>query len=181
MAGKELTLVVADLLRRSGQRRDTELEAVLPDLAVLQTRVPDGAAVALALHLESVNEGIVATGTARAPWTSVCRRCLRPVSATLEATLLEVFEADPVEGETQPLRGVEIDLEPVAREAILLGLPLAPLCREDCAGLCPECGVDLNEGGCGCVVEAVDPRWAALDELRFDAADDPDTGGQDPA
>jgi uncharacterized protein len=173
MAGGDLVIVVADLLRRSGQKRDTEMEAVLPDLAVLQTQVPEGEAVHLTVHLESVNEGIVATGTASAPWTSVCRRCLRAIAETLEAPVMEVFEADPVEGETQPLRGVEIDFEPVAREAVLLGLPLAPLCREDCAGLCPHCGIDLNEGGCSCREEVVDPRWAALDELRFDA-DAPD-------
>lgn len=178
MAGKELTIVVADLLRRSGQKRDTTLQAVLPDLAVLQTRVPEEEPVEMALHLESVNEGIVATGSARAPWTSVCRRCLTPVGGTLEAEVMEVFEADPVEGETQPLQGVEIDLEPVAREAVLLGLPLAPLCRDDCAGLCPHCGIDLNEHTCDCVTEVVDPRWAALDELRFE---DDDPSGPEPA
>jgi uncharacterized protein len=163
-----LTLVVADLLRRPGLRRDTAVEAVLDDLAVVGTHVPAGEAVQLALRLESVNEGIVATGTVSAPWTGRCRRCLRQVTEVLEADVLEVFEAEPTEGETQLLRGVEIDLEPIAREAVLLGLPLAPLCREDCAGLCAQCGADRNEVACGCAVEQHDPRWAALDDLRFD-------------
>lgn len=176
MAG-ELRLVVADLLRRPGQRRDTSIEAPLDDLAVLDTRVPDDEPVRVELKLESVNEGIVATGTARASWVGVCRRCLRPVADTLEAPVMEVFEADPTEGETQKLDGVEIDLEPVAREAVLLGLPLAPLCREDCAGLCPHCGIDRNEATCACVVEERDPRWAALDVLR----DDAEPGGGDDA
>ena len=61
-----------------------------------------------------------------------------------------------------------IDLEPVAREAVLLELPLAPLCREDCAGLCPECGAVLDEVRCGHGIDAADPRWSALDDLRFE-------------
>jgi uncharacterized protein len=52
------------------------------------------------------------------------------------------------------------------REAVLLDLPLAPLCRPDCAGLCPECGADLNAGDCGHRPNATDPRWTALDDLR---------------
>jgi uncharacterized protein len=170
-----MRLVVADLLRRPGQRREEVVEAPLGDLVVLGTRVPEGSAVRLDLRLESLNEGIVAAGTATAPWEGTCRRCLRSVHAVLEASVMEVFEAEPTEGETQPLLGVEIDVEPVAREAVLLGLPLAPLCREDCAGLCSTCGADRNEAACGCAPEVVDLRWAALDELRFD--DEGDAGG----
>ncbi len=61
----------------------------------------------------------------------------------------------------------QVDLELVSREAILLDLPLAPLCREDCAGLCPTCGIDLNEGACDCAPSTADPRWSALDALDF--------------
>ena len=59
----------------------------------------------------------------------------------------------------------EIDLEPLARETVVLELPQAPLCREDCLGLCPDCGVDRNEGTCSCEPPR-DPRWSVLDELR---------------
>ncbi|HUF32776.1 MAG TPA: DUF177 domain-containing protein [Acidimicrobiales bacterium] len=170
-----LTLVVGDLLRRSGRSRETSLKAVLDDLVVLGTRVPEGEPVQVELRLESVNEGIVATGTVRAPWESICRRCLRPVADVLEVPVMEVFEADPTEGETLPLDGVDIDVEPVAREAVLLGLPLAPVCREDCQGLCASCGIDRNEADCDCAVEVADHRWAALDELRFDTPEGDDT------
>jgi uncharacterized protein len=59
-----------------------------------------------------------------------------------------------------------VDLAPLAHDAIFLDLPLAPLCREDCQGLCPHCGIDRNEESCDCR-GAVDLRWATLDELRF--------------
>ncbi|HEV2766148.1 MAG TPA: DUF177 domain-containing protein [Acidimicrobiales bacterium] len=163
-----LLLGVGDLLARPGERRDESLDAVLDGLRVLGSKVPEGAPVHLELHLQSVNTGVVVKGTTAAPWVGDCRRCLRPVEATLTAAILEIYEPDPTEGETQPLQGDHIDVEPVAREAVLLELPLAPLCRHDCAGLCPECGADLNQGACGCAVDQSDPRWAALDDLRFD-------------
>ncbi|HSH23652.1 MAG TPA: DUF177 domain-containing protein [Acidimicrobiales bacterium] len=169
MSGRRaLTVKVADLLRRPGQRRHESLEAVLEGLQVLGCRVPDGSPVHVDVHLESLNEGVVVKGTTEAPWVGECRRCLRPVAARLSSPILEVYEADPTEGETQLLEGGEIDIEPVAREAVLLELPLAPLCRDDCAGLCPRCGVDRNESVCGCVVHEPDPRWAGLEDLELD-------------
>jgi uncharacterized protein len=163
-----LLLGVADLLARPGEQRDESLDAVLDGLRVLGSRVPEGAPVHLELHLQSVNTGVVVKGTTAAPWVGECRRCLRPVEAVLTAAVLEIYEPEPTEGETQLLQGGHIDVEPVAREAVLLELPLAPLCREGCAGLCPQCGADLNQGACGCPVEKADGRWVALDELRFE-------------
>ena len=163
-----LRLPVADLLKRPGSKRDDTVEAVLDGLAITPSRVPEGEPVRLDMHLESVNEGIVLTGTVSTTWDGECRRCLRPVRAPLRAELLEVFEGEPTDGETRPLEGVLIDLEPVAREAVLLELPLAPLCRDDCAGLCPQCGAVRDEVDCGHRADAPDPRWSALDDLRFE-------------
>ena len=67
--------------------------------------------------------------------------------------------------EAYPLAGDELDLEPLARDAVLLELPLAPLCAEDCRGLCPTCGANRNTEPCACP-RPVDPRWSALDALR---------------
>ena len=161
-------LHVADILRRPGSSRHEVVEAPLERLSVIDTSMPQGSTVVVDVRLESVNEGVVATGTVTAPWEGLCRRCLEPVSGTLEAEVLEVFEAEPTEGETQLLDGDRIDLEPVAREAILLGLPMAPLCTEDCRGLCPTCGADLRDGDCDCAPPPADPRWAGLEGLSFD-------------
>jgi uncharacterized protein len=103
-----------------------------------------------------------------APWEGLCRRCLEPVTGTLQAEVLEVFEAEPTEGETSCSTATASTLEPVAREAVLLGLPMAPLCAEDCRGLCPTCGADLRDGDCDCAPPAADPRWAGLEGLSFD-------------
>ncbi len=165
---RPLTVNVADLLRRPGQRRHESMEAVLDGLQVLGSQVPPDAAVHVEVDLESLNEGMVVKGSAEAPWVGECRRCLRRVESKLRAPILEVYEAHPTEGETQLLEGTEINLEAVAREAVLLELPLAPLCRDDCAGLCPRCGVDRNEVACGCATDELDPRWAGLEGLRFD-------------
>jgi uncharacterized protein len=163
-----LTIGVAELLRRPGNHREEHLEAVLGGLAVVGSQVPEGARTEIDVRLESVNEGIVLKGVVQAPWTGECRRCLRPIKSTLRADVYEVFEDEPVEGETRQLEVDHIDLEPMAREAVLLELPLAPLCDEECAGLCPECGADRNAGDCGHAITTRDERWAALDELRFD-------------
>ena len=74
--------------------------------------------------------------------------------------------ADEEDEETYPLRGELLDLQPLIRDALLLELPLAPLCSEDCQGLCPTCGADLNDGPCDCDHAPSDPRWAALDLLK---------------
>ena len=163
-----LSIGVADLLRRPGNHRDEHFEAVLSGLEVVGSHVPEHAVTEIDVRLESVNEGIVVKGAVQAPWAGECRRCLRPIESMLRVDVYEVFEDDPVEGETRQLDVDRIDLEPMAREAILLELPLAPLCQEDCAGLCPECGADRNIEDCGHAVTSRDERWAALDELRFD-------------
>jgi uncharacterized protein len=74
-------------------------------------------------------------------------------------------EGADLDDEAYPLAGDVLDLEPLARDAVLLDLPLAPLCAEDCLGLCPQCGINRNEETCSCE-EPADPRWSALDSLR---------------
>jgi uncharacterized protein len=167
-AHSPLVVGVADLLRHPGNHREIVLTAPVEGLVVLGSSVPPGRDIELDLRLESVNEGIVAKGVVRAPWQGECRRCLRAIEGVAEASVLEVFEDEPVEGETSKLDTDRIDLEPLARESILLELPLAPLCQDDCAGLCPDCGADRNAGDCGHTLEATDDRWAALGQLKFE-------------
>lgn len=150
---------------RNGQTRRIDARGVLGDLFVTGSEVPEGAEVEVQLDLVPVGHTIEASGVVRAPWQGDCRRCLKPASGLIEGEVREVFEDTPEEGESYPLAHDEIDLEPLARETVMLELPQAPLCQEDCLGLCPECGVDRNEGTCSCV-PLPDPRWAVLDGLR---------------
>ena len=116
--------------------------------------------------LRPFSGGIDAVGTVHAPWTGICRRCTLPVSGELHIAVSERFGDPPnAEEELYPITDDTIDLGPLVRDAIVLELPMAPLCRPDCRGLCPLCGADLNESNCGCVAPP-DPRWANLDVLR---------------
>jgi uncharacterized protein len=113
-------------------------------------------------------------GTVVAPWTGECRRCLEDVVGELRIEVSEVFESRATPGETYPIDGDEVDLEPVVRDAVLLHLPLAPLCRENCLGPAPEAfpavvdGVGVEGVGVEGEPPPKDPRWAALDVLRGD-------------
>ena len=164
----ELVVVVADLLHRPGSHRHERLAARLDGLRVMGTSVPSEREVDLDVELEAVSDGILASGRVDARWAAECRRCLRPIEGGVTAGFRELFEPHPTEGETWPLRQERVDLEPLAREAVLVELPLAPLCQEDCRGLCSTCGADLNQGPCGCLRTDRDPRWDVLDALRTD-------------
>lgn len=107
-----------------------------------------------------------------------CTRCLEPLERVLEIEFADSFgtaESFDASGEAQLdaaelglslFDGNEIDVSAVAREQILLNLPEQVFCREDCRGLCPTCGVNLNRRSCECVGEETDPRWAALKSLK---------------
>ena len=118
--------------------------------------------IATRVHLPG---GGVETG--EAPWQAVCSRCLQPVAGDIAVHVDELYEPAPLEGETYPLDDDTLDLTPLVRDALLLELPLAPLCTEDCAGICPSCGADRNETQCDCRVDDTDPRWAALRSLEL--------------
>ena len=164
----ELVVSVADLLPHPGTTKRFEREAILDGLVVTGSRVPDGAPVRLDLELQAVNDGIVAVGEIRADWVGECRRCLKGAGGEVIAAVQEIYERDPVEGETRQLGDAMVDLTELARDAVLLELPIAPLCADDCAGICPTCGVDRNETDCDCQATETDPRWAALSDLRFE-------------
>ena len=75
-------------------------------------------------------------------------------------------EVDEEDMDVYSYQGEEVDLEPLLREQVILAVPFAPLCREDCKGLCPVCGIDLNTGTCTCDRTPIDPRWSALRNLK---------------
>jgi uncharacterized protein len=159
-------LVHAATLRRSvGKRRHETLRGPVEGLDSSGSAVPEGAEVAADVVLESILGGVAVSGAVRAPWAGVCRRCLEPAAGEVQVEVRELYLDDSADEDTYALHGDDVDLEPLVRDAILLELPPAPLCRPDCAGLCPSCGADRNEGPCGCTAPA-DPRWAALDVLR---------------
>ncbi len=167
-----LKVGVLDLRRRPGDRRPVERVLHLDGLAITSARVPVDGDIRADLELEAISDGIVATGTLTVPWIGECRRCLTDVRGETESDIREVFAAVPIEGETYPLDDDVVDLEPMIRDAALLALPLAPLCGPGCPGPAPEA---FPTGPVSDADSApADPRWAALDELRFDASLDLD-------
>jgi uncharacterized protein len=146
-------------------------------MGIAMARVPEGSPIELDLRLESVLEGILVSGTADLEIGAECSRCLDPFDWHEEVDLTELFRYPPTDAHgavveepddsEDPLPEVQddlIDLLPVLRDAVVLDLPLAPLCREDCPGLCPECGVRLADDPQH-AHESTDPRWAALTAL----------------
>ncbi|MEU9639113.1 YceD family protein [Streptomyces tendae] len=148
--------------------------------------VPEGAPVELDLRLESVMEGVLVTGTARAGARGECVRCLEPLEQQLEADFQELFSYPDADDRGRPVAEpgddaeddedrffVEdglIGLEPVLRDAVVLALPMQPVCQEDCQGLCSECGVRLSDDP-DHHHDAVDIRWAALQGLAGSLGD----------
>jgi len=159
-----------ELRRRPGTQRDVRVTTTLPGLQITGSRVPDDAELVVDATLESIEgSAVTVTGTVEVPWVAECRRCLDEIGGTVTVDLSEVFEVQPVEGETYPIEGDEVDLEPVVRDAALLHLPLAALCRPDCPGPAPETFPAIVEGDHTDADESPrDPRWAALDQLTFD-------------
>ncbi len=162
--------------RQAGSARTQTLTVPAPeDLRLELAAVPAGAAVRLDVRFEAVTEGVLVTGSATAPLTGECARCLAPVAATVTAGFRELYlyqrggrdeGAERDDGEDRYLDGDLLDLEQALRDAVVLALPMSPLCRADCPGLCVECGVPLAEAGPGHGHHGrPDPRWAVLGQF----------------
>jgi uncharacterized protein len=161
------TVSVADILGKPGEYRDLDVKATLPDVRTALARL-DGS-VSARLRIESVVEGVLVTGTVEAAASFECARCLAETRAPTTVEVCELFvtaERRAADEDAYSVSGTEVELEPMLRDALALGLPLKPLCRDDCRGLCARCGQNLNGAQCGCVDDTVDPRWAALSTLR---------------
>jgi uncharacterized protein len=130
--------------------------------------LPEDSRVTCDVVLESYPGGVMATGTVSTPWRGFCRRCTADVHGELRVAVRERFTDEgptPDDDEAYPITENRLDMAPMVHDAVVLELPMAPLCHETCAGLCPWCGTDRNEGACDCVPPP-DPRWASLDALR---------------
>jgi len=164
--------------RQAGSAKAQQLTVPAPDDMRLElARVPVGADMQLDVRFEAVTEGVLVTGSVIAPLAGECARCLAPLASSVTARFTELYlytrdrhdrhdrfdENTEQDDEELHLDGDLLDLEPVLRDAVVLALPMSPLCREECPGLCIECGVPLADAGPDHGHEDVpDPRWAAL-------------------
>jgi uncharacterized protein len=160
-----LRIDVTDLLANTGARREVAIDQALDDLRGSSARIEGP--IHVALVLERIPDGIVARGSMDAAWQAQCSVCLVDLEQPMHVDVDELFETDPVEGETYPIEGVELDLEQLARDALLLELPIAPHCDTDCAPAAVPEGVALTTATDDESAEPRDPRWAALSELEL--------------
>ena len=173
-----LVLDTKNVGRRPGSMHEVEFQAEAPvDFGTDVLSVPQGQMMDLQVRMESVHEGVLVTGTVSATAKGACVRCLDEIDLPVENAFQELFvwpdrakhhrEVDAESDEEEHfIEDDRIDLEPVLRDAVVLALPFQPLCREDCPGLCAECGARLVDDPDHAHEAAVDPRWAALAALQ---------------
>lgn len=162
--------------RRAGESKRLQRQIVLTNAPANPViGVPQGAPVEAELLLESVIDGVLVTGEVTYPMAGECSRCLDPVSGQGQVNFSQLYLwSEPEVLDEDPLPLVNqgfIDISGEVRDAIGLDLPLAPVCREDCPGLCPRCGERLAELGPDHKHEELDPRWAVLSQLQPDTED----------
>lgn len=150
-------LVPVTTLRRvpGSARREVRVGRV-GELEVAESKVAADSEVRAEVVLCSLDGGVEVEGTVTSPWEGQCRRCLSPVRGVIDCEVRELYrprrrnEKPDEDEETYPLESEMLDLRPLVRDALLLELPVAPLCSEDCAGLCSACGANRNDAPCGC-------------------------------
>ena len=177
-----LAVDVRELLQKPGAHKHVVVRAPLEDLATPIAWVPADWPVTVDVEIESVVQGLLVTGTVRATAVVRCVRCLREFDQDLAVEVRELFTFEPGDEEDEGyavLPDDRLPLDTMARDALVLGFPAAPLHDPDCQGLCPVCGADRNTGDCGHGgPETIDPRWAGLAGLRTTLQEEDDARPQ---
>lgn len=163
---RALRINATELLRQPGAVKPVHVEVSGDDLDIVHDALAGD--VTVDVHLEALNDGIVVRGEVSAPWQRPCRRCLRELSGVAVAPIDELYQVEVLDEDADPIVDGQLDLAPMARQVVLLELDEERLCRDACAGLCPQCGIDRNHETCDCDTTVTDHRWAALDGLILD-------------
>jgi uncharacterized protein len=163
----QFKIPVHDLTGRPGQMREVSLNlTVVEDMGQGLAQVKSGSAIELELRLESVHEGVLATGEVDAVAVAECSRCLEPLEIKVEVDFQELFAYSLGEEDDFLVEDENIDLEQVITDAVVLSLPFKPVCSEDCLGLCSECGAKLAEDPHHVHEKPIDSRWTELESFR---------------
>lgn len=172
-----------DLGRGAGAMKELNTSVEAPEgLGIDVIGVPKDSPIALDLRIESVGEGVLVTGTAEVEIRGECGRCLTPIEDDLTIDVMELYlfpESETDDADASRLEGTLLDLEPLVRDQVVLELPFMPVCREDCAGLCPTCGANLNDDPDHTHGEVFDARWEKLAGLKDLASDESGTPRED--
>ena len=174
-----------DLPRRAGEMKEYQLDIPAhARIGVPLIAVPEGDLVELDIRLESVTEGVLASADIYAIAHGECIRCLDPVEVVIDRKIQELYRYEPTNEKGRKKRRVDedidlegteelqmegdlMDLEIPIIDAIILTLPVNPLCSDECLGLCPDCGEKWENLPDGHAHEVIDARWSGLDGLDF--------------
>ena len=165
----EYEVNVHDLMHKPGQMREHRLEINLPAaMGNGMAEIPAGVDLDLDLRLESVHEGILATGELFADAVAECSRCLDPITIPVEVDFQELFAYSLSNEEDFLVEDEKIDLEQVILDSVVPSLPFQPICSKDCLGLCADCGERLADNPHHVHEAAIDSRWNELKKLKED-------------
>ena len=163
----EFEVPVNELTRRPGQMSELELDITLASpMGQGAATVPAGEVIELNLRLESVHEGILATGEVDSTAKAECSRCLEPLNLAVEVDFQELFAYSLEQEDDFLVQDEKIDLEQAITDAVVLSLPFKPVCSEDCLGLCSECGLKMAEDPNHVHQAQIDSRWGELENFR---------------
>jgi uncharacterized protein len=158
---------VHDLTRRPGTMSELAVDFLLEHtMGEGLAKVPASTAIELDLRLESIHEGILATGEVFTTALAECSRCLEPLSLTVEVDFQELFAYSLEQEDDFLIKDEQIDLEQAITDAVVLSLPFKPVCSSDCLGLCFECGVLMAKDPDHVHSEKIDSRWSELESFR---------------
>lgn len=172
----DLTVPVSDVSRQAGE---LEVAVSIPapaDIGVPLIGIPEGEPIELDFRLSALDEGVLVQGPISATAVGQCSRCLRELTLPMHEQIAElvfyperqdelIAEGDEEAEDLPVVVDDAVDLEPLIRDALVLSMPLSPLCRPDCPGLCPECGERWDDLPDDHKHEFLDPRFSALDAL----------------
>ena len=146
-------------LKEIGGRKNVSLELEFHNLEFANREIEIKDPIGLELEIFNTRDSFVVEGKIQAELVLSCSRCLQKYSSKVKLDISE----DVLKSEMEDQE--ELYLDDIIKDNIILSLPMKPLCSENCKGICPECGQDLNEGECDCEIETVDPRLAKLKDF----------------
>lgn len=162
-----MKVYIADILKSDGASLDLEFNDKLDELNSIDPGYEFNAPIAFKGRLVNISKVLKLDGSLKTEYSVKCYRCLKDISCSIDIIIKEDFvNAETNEGtEAYTYEGNYIDLGRVLEDNIILNLPMKQVCSEDCKGLCPVCGNDLNVSECGCKGETIDPRMEILKNL----------------
>jgi uncharacterized protein len=166
------TIPVFDLMHRSGEMREHELDITVPEgFGNALVGIAENAEMHLSVRLEALHDGILVSADVQTVAVGECGRCLDPIELPVEVDIAELFAYSVDEAFDYTVVEDHIDLEPSVRDAVVLSLPFQPVCRPDCPGLDPETGEKLADFPDREPKVATDPRWSALAGFQSSESD----------